>query len=184
MIKGLLAFIGRLSGKEKVLLYGAAAAVFLLGLDQVMLRPIISEIDELDRKTRATETSVRHALALLKHKQKLALEKEEYKEYLKPPGEYKEEMMAIMKLIDDLCRDLDVVSKGVKDIRSKDESVSRIYRMRLTCEGEMRKLLDFMYAVEGSKKLLEIESWTMAPKNEGSKIVSCTMVVARTVILD
>jgi hypothetical protein len=144
----------------------------------------MSGMDQLDTETRTTETAIRHALALLKHKEKILLEKEEYREYLEPPGEYKEEMMAIVKLLDELRTRFSVVSRDERGIRPTEESVSRRYRVRLVCEAEMKNLLGFMYEVEGSRKLLEIESWTVEPKERGSKIVSCTMVIARTVILD
>jgi len=187
VIQKLIAYVSRLSGREKVFFYGAAAALFLVGLDKVMFGPIWDEIEQKDEEIRVLETSVEHKLALLRYKDKIEKELKKYGKYLTPPKDDDVEIEEIMVLLDKLSKgsgDGSVLIKTKRAISPRDESVSRKYRVRLTCEGEMTSVLDFLYAVEGSEKLLEIERWTIAVKQEGSSVVTCSMEIARTVILN
>jgi hypothetical protein len=183
MIPRLLGFVSGLSGRAKVLFYGAAAAVLIVALDLVVWGPIKTQLTDLDTKTNREKKNIQYAMNILKQKEDILKELGKYAEQLKPPAAAAVVTLGISDFVNDLARRLNLATSQVKPMEPEDESLTRRYKVRLTCQAEMLEVLMFIHQLEGSERMFEVERWTIESKPKGSSTVECTMVIAKLVIL-
>jgi hypothetical protein len=56
------------------------------------------------------------------------------------------------------------------------------YQVNLNCEAQMEQVVNFMYYIENSSKLLTIEKYQMNPKSKESSVVICNLSISKGVI--
>ena len=183
MLKILLSFLSHLSRRERLMFYGALTVFLLVLLDRLMLNPIMSEMRLLDEKICNEKASIKEALYIISQKDRLGRETRLYATYLERTSSDEEEILSFLKYVENLTAKSSVSLTGIKASGIKEETLSKKYFIRLSCEAQMEQIIDFLYDIESSNRLLRIEKWHMTPKAEGSSIINCTMDISKFVIL-
>ena len=74
-------FLGRLSKREKIILSAAAVAISILGLDQLILRPIFGTFKALNRQVADLKTDIKKSVRLLSQKEEILKEVQSFQDY-------------------------------------------------------------------------------------------------------
>lgn len=93
-----------------------------------------------------------------------------------------EEMNSLLKLIEDIARKTNVGLLYIKPAGFKSEKTQDEFYIDLTCQGKMSNIARFIYRIESSPQLLNIEKFTLSPIEEGSPFAQCRMSILKITI--
>lgn len=168
-----------LSPREKLIFNLSAAFVFFVILDRLVVSPISSQIETLNRQTREEEAAIKKNLRLLSQKDKIIAQSSKFESYLNSSLSQDEEVTAMLKELEDLANKNSVYLIDLKPGDIKQSGSTKKYMINLTLEAQMDQLAVFMYGVESSDRLFTIEKYQIEPKSRESSVARCTMVVSR-----
>lgn len=175
-------FLSRLSKRERLILYVTACIILLMLLDRLVIYPIFSRMNELSREIKKKELDIRKNLRILAHKDSILEERKRYASFLTSSNSEEEEMTSLLKEIEELASTTSINLVDMKPGGLKKEGSSERYIINLNCEADMEKIVEFMYNIENSKKLLSIEKYKINPKSKDSEIAKCSMTIFKIVM--
>jgi len=178
-MQALYVFLGRLSKREKLVLYLAVFFVSLTLLDRLVISPISSKMRALDKEIRDKASGIKKDLRILAQKDRISAESVKYNSFLDKNKSEEEETASLLKEIESLASKSTVYLIDMKPGGVKEVDRSKKYLVNLNCEAQMEQLVDFMYNIENSLKLLIIEKYQINPKSRDSSIARCTMTVSK-----
>ncbi|MCM8757859.1 MAG: type 4a pilus biogenesis protein PilO [Candidatus Omnitrophica bacterium] len=88
---------------------------------------------------------------------------------------------SILKELERLANKSGVYIVDIKPAGLRQEGNFKKYVINLSCEVQMEQLVEFMYNIESSHKLLTIERYQISPKSKETSIASCTMTITKLV---
>ncbi len=181
-IQSLYAVLERLSKRERLIFYAALIFVSLTLLDRLILSPVFSRMKTLDREMQETETEIRNDLRILSHKDRIGRESKEYSSFFESSTTDEGEMTSILKEVENIASRSSIYLIDLKPAEITESGISRVYKVNLNCEAQMEQLVDFMYNIENSNKLLVIEKYQINPKSKESSIARCRMTISKVAI--
>ncbi len=182
MLKGIQSyytFIGRLSKREKLILYGAVFFVLLTMADRLIVSPISSKLKSLDKEIMEKESSVQTNIELLARKDKIIAETKKYSRLLGGEQSKEELVTSLLKEIEGLANKSEVYIIDIKPAGSKDSGAVREYLISLNAEAQMEQLIEFMYSIENSSQLLSVDKYQISPKARESSVAKCSMSISK-----
>jgi hypothetical protein len=99
--------------------------------------------------------------------------------YFKEESSPDEEMNFLLNLIGDFARQASVDLLYIKRSGFKNEKMQRKYYIDLNCQGTMSQIVNFLYLIENSKKLLNVEKLIISPRSESSSIANCRITISK-----
>lgn len=181
-LQALQSFYNRLSKREKTIFYITVTVVFILLFVKLLIEPFANKMrsqrEEINNKRKLIELDTR----LLAIKDVIAQEAKKYENYFSQAGSAEEEVILIQQEIQSIADRLGVYIGYIRSSETLKEGFFTIYYITVNCEGEMPHLVEFMYELENSSKLLSVEKYSLNLKSEGSSVVQCRMTVSKTVI--
>lgn len=180
-ITALYTFLNRLSKRERIIAYAAFFIISLALLERLIIHPISSKMDSLNKQIRETETEIKTSLHIVSQKDRIVSESSKYKSFLSEQNSEDEEMTALFKEIENLANKSSVYLVDMKPMGLKETASVKKYMATLNCEAQMEQLADFMYNIENSTLLLSIEKYEISPKSRDSSIVKCSMTIAELI---
>ncbi len=181
-IKTIYTVLARLSKREKIILYAAVIFVSLTLLDRLIISPIASKMNSLDKQIQESESGIKRNLRILAQKDKILAEHAKYNSYVSSSGSEEEELTLILKEIESLANKGSVYLVEMKPAGIKSMGSSKKYLISLSCEAQMEQLTEFMYNIENSSKLLSVERYQISPKSKESSVVKCSLSIGKIVI--
>lgn len=181
-MKGSLAFLHRLSKREKIILAATSAVVGIFLLDRLILHPLVSLYHSVDGELLHLEADIKKSVRLLSQKNHLEEEFKKYASYSVQAKSAEEEAVALLKTIEGIAEEAGVNLVYVKPAAAKTEERLKKYYANLEFEAQMEQLMKFFYQVENSTQLLKIEKFSLQPSAEGSTVVRCLVTVSRSVV--
>lgn len=181
-IQALHTFLSHLSKREKSILCVAASVISLVLLDRLIINPIYSKIELLDKEIREKELDIRKNVRIVSQKDRILIESTKYKPFFSSSESEEEEMTSILKEIEAVANKNSVYLFDLKPGGSKNMGGSKKYIVNLNCEAQMEQITEFMYNIENSNKLLTIEKYEISPKSKESSIAKCSMSISRMVM--
>lgn len=175
------AFFLRLSKREKFVFYGALFFVSLTLLDQLVVSPIFSRIKFLDTEIKDREALIRNSLKILTQKEKILSARNKYSYLSSSFTSSDTEVTSLLKEIEGMSNKSSIYLVDMKPAAVKGGSSER-FMISLSCEAQMEQLVDFMYNIENSDKLLMIEKYQISPKSKESTVAKCGMSISKIVI--
>jgi Tfp pilus assembly protein PilO len=172
----------RLSKKEQFILYIAAFFIALTLLDRLIIEPIFSKMQSLDKEIQEKEAAIRRNTHIVVQKDRILAEVAKYTSFLSTAKSEDEEITSFLKEIENLADKSSVYLVDMKPAGVKDLSSSKKYLLNLNCEAQMEQLADFMYNIENSNKLLTIDKYQISPKSKESSIAKCSISISKMVI--
>jgi hypothetical protein len=168
----------KFSKREKAVFFITAFFVSLTFIDRLIIAPISLKIRSIDNGIVDSELAVRKNLRLLKYKDRILAERKKYESFLSYVLDPEGEVTAILKEIENLASKSSVYLVELKPSSVKNESKSELHMFTLSCEAQIEQLIDFMYGIEGSSRLLSIEKYQISPKTKDSSLVKCNMTIS------
>ena len=184
MIKNLIAFVSRLSLREKVVFYGAVIVVSMVLLDMLVLGPVLALMASLDEETEAKGAEVRDALEITSRKESLEKKINMYRSYLEDPGGEDKVFSNLLQHVTKLGEKAGVELEGMATRNPREDTRFRQYPLEVKCKGTMEQIVGFFYEIEGSDKLLRIERFRIDREDvEDSPGASCTINLSLHIVL-
>ena len=165
-----------------MVLYAAAAFISLALLDRVMLGPVLSKMKSLDQQVSDKETAIKNKLRIVSQKDKIMKEIQKYETYSMEGKSQEEEVTALLKEIEIFASKSSVYLIDVKPRGVKDGEYYKEYMIDLNCEAQMEQIIAFMYLIESSPKIFNINDYVITPKSKESSILSCRMIISKIVV--
>lgn len=177
------AFLGRLSNREKMVLYGAACVVSLMFLDRFIISAISSRFQAVYEQIEEKKAGIKRSLRIIAQKDKILSVSAQYASLLHNAGSKEETVTSILKEIESLANTSSVYLVDIKPAGSKNVGAAREYLVSLNCEAQMEQLVEFMYNIENSNKFLLIEKYQISPKSKESSVARCSMTISKISML-
>jgi len=181
-VKRFYSFFLNLSKRERLILYVAAGFISLTILDRLIVNPVLSKMRSLDEGIKQEITRIKRDLHILAQKDRIIKESKKYARYSIEDTPEEEITTSLLKEIENLANENSVYLIDIKPSGIKEETVYSKYFVKISCEAQMEQIINFMYNIEKSSNLLNIEQYNITPKSEGSSIAQCSMVISRAVI--
>jgi hypothetical protein len=185
MIKQIQAFyttVSKMSKREKMVLYGAAAVVALAFLDRAIVAPIISRTQALDKAVMDKKAAISRDMKMLAQKDNIDLRKAEYKAFSVLETTPEEDTSSLLKEVETLASKSSVYLADMKPQDSRKEHEFKKYQVNVNCEATFDKLIEFMYNLENSKKVLKIEKFAITLKSRQDPTLKCALTVSKVVL--
>lgn len=184
MIKlaSLQTFLSRLSKKEKMLFYCAICLVFLVILDRLVISPIVSKMRLLDKEIIDKQAGLKKDLRVLASGQRTVNLKNKYASFLVTPKSEDEEMIAFLKDTEKLAQKNSISLIDLKPAGVSKEGDSQKFLVNLNCESSMEALVNFIYSIENSDKLMSVDKYQISPKSKEASTVQSSIVISKIVL--
>jgi hypothetical protein len=169
----------RFSPREKFIFYGAVTLVSLVLTDRLIISPIYSKIKSLDTQIEEKDAAIRKNMRVLSLKDRIITESQKYASFMGSAKSEEEEVTTLLKEVERLSNGSSIYLIDMKPAGVKG---SGRYSVNLSCEAQMEQLVDFMYAVESSDKLLLIEKYQISPKSKESSVAKCSMTITKVIL--
>ena len=159
--------------------YIAAFIISLTVLDRLIISPISDRIVMLDKEIEDKQVKVKKSIRILNYKDKIEADKAKYRPYMHIARSDEEEMTAVFKEVENLAQKTSIYLIDMKPGDILELGGSKKYLVNLNCEAQMEQIVDFMYDVESSERLLTIEKFQIAPKSKESSVARCRITVSK-----
>lgn len=181
-MQALHTFLSHLSKRERAILYVVIFVISLVSLDRLIIHPIYSKIESLDKEIREKESAVKKNVRIVAQKDRILAESAKYSSFVTASVSEEEEITSILKEIEAIANKNSVYLFDMKPASSKNTEASKKYMVNLNCEAQMEQIIEFMFNIENSNKLLTIEKYEISPKSKESSIAKCSMSISRIAV--
>jgi len=175
-------FFSKLSSKERIGLFIAAAFLFLAFFDRLIISPISARIREIDKNISISEKQLQEYLRYLRQKGVVTEEYQKIEKYAKKVGSDEEEETKVLGEIEELARQCKISIINIKPQPPRQIGFYRKYVVDIESEAEMEPFTDFLYQLNNSSQLLRAEKVTFNLKDKDSLIVKGSISVTKVVI--
>jgi Tfp pilus assembly protein PilO len=181
-LQALYAYLAHLSKREKFVFYIALVFISLAALDRLIVSPISLKIKSLNKEIETSEANIKNDLHILSQKDRILSESARYTSFLSSNKTEEEEITGLLKEVENLANKASAYITDMKPAPTKELGSSKKYLVNLNCEGQMEQIINFMYNIEDSSKLLVIEKYQISPKSKESGVATVSMTISKTVI--
>lgn len=178
-LQALYKTLSNLSKRERIILYCTAAFFAITILDRVVLSAIFDKVKMLNQQTQEMESSIRKNMRILAYKDSIAAGIVQYSSLLGSLKSEEEEMTVILKEVENIANKSAIYLVDMKPAGISDVGMLRKYLVDINCEAQMEHLVDFMYKIENSNKLLTIERYNISEKAKDSSIARCRLNISK-----
>lgn len=187
MIKSsLMAFLSRLSKRERSILYTTVALVAAGLLNQIFLSPILSKMRQRDQEIKLQEEKIKKSFMILSREKQISNERSKYFSVSGNLESEEEAMTTFLKDIENLAKESSVYLIDIKPMGGKEneKGSSNKYFLELNFEAKMDQVLNFFQGLTQSEQLIKIERYQIRPKTEGSSTVTCGLSISKLIVAD
>ena len=174
--------IAQLSKRKKLMFYFAVFFLSAAIIDRMIIFPVASKLAKLNKEIKDKEAAILMDKRVLLMKDRIINESSKYAPFFNTVTSEDEENTLLLKEIESLANKSSVYLVDIKPGGLKKVGTSEKFMINLNCEAQMEQLVDFMYAIENSPRLLIIEKFQIGRKSGESSIARCTMTVSRMVM--
>lgn len=162
----------KLDKREKILAIAVLALLLLFVSKLLVVDPLREKLDTARNEISQAELTIRKYLQVQKHKDEIIAGQKQIERYLNFKGTNEDKAAAILTKVEQLSRaaGLSILDMNPVSV-PKDGGSNAIFRISLRAEGEMAKLIDFIYNLENADILFKIEKLNLAIKDENSQVL-------------
>ena len=172
----------RLSKKEKLILNIAVFLISLVIFDRLLISPTFSKIRSLNEEITQEKAKIRKNLHILAQKDTITAESNKFNSFFETAKPEDEEMTSILKEVEQVANKNSVYLIDLKPGGLKGSGPAKKYLINLTLEAQMEQIVDFMFDIESSNRLLAVEKYQLEPKSRESSVARCAMVISKTFV--
>lgn len=162
-------FLSRLSKRERYIAYVAAVALILVFFNKIVLGPVIGKSNELNREIVIQEKKLEKSLGILVHDDAINTNYEKYTQNLKQTRSDEEEIAELLSEIEKIAKKTAVFLADIKPLPVSKIGFYKEYVVEAEVESEINHLVDFIYQLEKSPRLLRVGKFHLTPKKGETK---------------
>jgi len=181
-IEKLVTFFGKLSKREKLLFYGAAITIAIMGSDRLFIRPLVRTFQTFGRDFQSTEVNIKTSVRLLSQKERITEEINRYAPFAVQAASQEEETSGLLKFIEELAHESDLELLYVKPAAIKTQGRVKKYYVTLECQGLIGQVMVFFHSVENAPQPLKIEKYTIQPAAKGSATLKFGATISKGIV--
>ncbi|MDD4879547.1 MAG: type 4a pilus biogenesis protein PilO [Candidatus Omnitrophica bacterium] len=172
-----------LSNRESRLFYLTLAVIVAWAAQAFVLKPVSTKWKRLNDEIAANSLKLEKSERLIGRVGPITGDYEKAAASLKMTGSAEEEMAKFLTEIESLANTTGVHINEIKPLPTKKYSLYRKFYADLELEGDMAQISVFMRKVQSSPHLLAIDKLSLNPKQAGSNILRCGIVICKIAIL-
>lgn len=131
---------------------------------------------------KATEYDMIKNSKILQQRSRIESEEKKYAKYAVIAQTDEEETATLLKEIERLATRSSVYLNDLKPSGIQEEGLVKKFRVNVSCEGEMEKIILFMHYIEDSHVIMQVTAFDMGPKSTQSKINRCDLLISKIVM--
>jgi len=151
-------------------------------LDRAIIGPIYSRTLELDKSIVDKQAAIKRNLKILSQIDSIEKRKAEYRAFSVAETTPEQDTSSLFKEVDALASRSLINVADIKPQEPKKEQQFKKYQVNVSCEAPFDKLIEFLYNIENSRKVLKIEKFTLSLKSKQDTVLKCTMTISKVVL--
>ncbi len=149
------------------LLAGGGGIVFVFVFINMVLKPLVDKVQQIQKKLKITEIEVKEALQVQARKDKILEEYNSYQGYLKQEDYSDQEIVGnFLKELEKIAQKSNISVISLSPSEPTEKESYKVYNADLRAEGDIEEVLNFFSAIQESKLLIKIEKFSVSPKDE------------------
>lgn len=181
-VQAVYAAFAKMSKREKMVLYGAAVFLALAFLDRAIIGPIVSRTQALDKEIIDKRAAIERDLKILAQKDSIGLRMAAYRAFSVQETTPEEDTSALLREVETLASKSSVYLADMKPQDPKQEQEFKKYQVNVNGEAAFEKLIEFLYNIENSKKVLKIEKFTLSLKSRQDSTLKFSLTISKVVL--
>lgn len=174
--------LSELSKKKRHILYIAVTLIIAVFFDRVILQTAKNRIKKLNNGIFIQEKKLQKYLHTLSQEDLVTSEYQKYTEGISQVHSEEEEKLKLLSEIEKIARNASLLLKNIKPGVTKKIGFYRKYTVEIEVESEINYLVDFIYQLEKTSRLLRIEDFRLQPKEKKSTILKVRMTITEALI--
>lgn len=174
--------LSQVSGRERLLALVTLGIFFLFALDRFLLGPILRQMRTTQAEIRTLEGTLRNTSQLLRRKEILLLEIKRHELYLKPVESVDTEIARFLKEVEALAQKSQLSLSNVNSLPAAEEGRFQRFTVEVNCESTLSQWMEFVYLLESSESLIEIERGSLALEKEGEEKLKGNLRISRLAV--
>ena len=154
------------SARERWIAASCAVVLLFMLMDRVVMREWLRHTMTVQDEIKKIRHSLVTQQKLLDRKSEVEAQAQRYRDYLLPAGPEDLEMAALLKEIEGLAKQSQVSLNEVKPLPSTNEGLYRKYQFEVRSECSLPQWIRFVYLVETSSSLFQIQKAEVEVKEE------------------
>ncbi len=173
----------KLSKREKLIFYLSISLFLLLVLERMVFSPLVDRLSALNQEIQLKESKLMKGWRIQAKKDQILTEYKKFEIFFKTKASDEEVTSMLLKEMEKIARESGVALSNLKPRPSAARGLYREYWVELQTEAPMEKIITFMYKVNDSQLLLNVDRLILSLKEEGKEDLKAIMVVSAIVIL-
>lgn len=176
-------FLSRLGKKERYIAY---IAVFIAGaviFDKLVLGPILKRLKDLNITISRKEKELNNALQIIAQKENINSTYQEYSKDIMQKLSDQKETAQLLSEIEKIAKKTGVSLIGMKPSQVKENKFHNEYIVQIEAEADVSSLVDFLYKLERTSKLIRVGEFRLAAKQKSGNTLKMDMVVKSITIV-
>ena len=158
----------KLSSRERKGLVLAAVCALLALSDKLIVRRLAANLDRLGRQLKLEERKLAGNLRILDSNRKAVI-RQQYRQHghkLRKQSTSAEENAALLAQVETFARSANVTLVATRPREVMREGFYEEYAVAIEIEAELENIVDFLYRIESSPRLLRIKEATLSPRTK------------------
>ena len=177
-------FLSKLSKRERYITYITTVIIVFFFFSRVMLRPIINKLNDLNQEIAIQEKRLEKSLNILVQEDAINSNYKKYVKNLKQTSSDEEEIAELLSEIEQIAKKAGIFISDIKPLPVKKIDFYKEYVVELEAESEIAFIIDFIYQLEKSPRLLKVEKFHLTPKKEkGKDFLKAQMSISEILVL-
>lgn len=163
--------LSSLSRRERLLAMAGALILSVMALDRGVLGPWLRHTRTIHQEIQRLEAMIRNDRELSRRKPKILEQAQTYQEYLSLTPSPEPDMASLLREIETLGGRSGVSLGRVKPLEETTEGLPQSFAIEVEYKGSLQEWVHFVYLLQTSRSLFEVERATVARMQEGSSQV-------------
>ncbi|MBF0216779.1 MAG: hypothetical protein HQL30_07290 [Candidatus Omnitrophica bacterium] len=177
------AFFSGLNSNEKRMLYIACVVACLALFDRLILGPVQGEMGKVEEKIRIETGVIKDNLRILAYRDSIVDRYLKRDKYFEPENLTQEERISkFLSEVEEAAKKSSVALTNINPVNASEQGKDLVYSLVVECTGKMQSLVEFVYALESSQKMLKVVSYTISPKSREEYQVKASLTIVKKVI--
>ncbi|MBI4323248.1 MAG: hypothetical protein HY596_03120 [Candidatus Omnitrophica bacterium] len=163
--------LSSLSRRERLLAMAGILVMSVMALDRGVLGPWLRHTRTIHQEVQRLEEMIRNDRELIRRKPRILGQAQAYQEYLRLDQSSEPDMASLLREIETLGSRSGVSLGQVKPLGETTEEASPTFAIEVEYKGSLQEWVHFVYLLQASRSLFEVERATVARMEEGSSQV-------------
>ena len=163
--------LSSLSRRERLLAMAGMLILSVMALDRGVLGPWLRHTRTIHQEIQRLEAMIRNDRELSRRKPKILGQTQAYQEYLSLTPSPEPDMASLLREIETLGSRSGVSLGQVKPLEGTTEGLPKSFAIEVEYKGSLQEWVHFVYLLQSSRSLFEVERATVARMQEGSSQV-------------